>query len=735
MNLHLTCLVALLTFVAPLASVPRAAANDIERRIEDLLGRMTLEEKIGQLHLVSNDVDFPREQVPAGRIGAVLNFTEPQEIAELQTLARRSRLGIPLLVGLDVVHGYRTTFPVPLAEAATFDPKLASAASEQAGREAAAVGVNWTFAPMVDLARDPRWGRIVEGAGEDPYLGRVFAAARVAGFRAAGLATSAKHFAGYGAAIGGRDYEGTEIPPAELRDAYLPPFRAAIKAGSEILMSALNALNGVPATANPWLLTQVLRKEWGFDGFVVSDWAAIEELMAHGIAQDGAEAARKAILAGVDMDMASWLYDKHLAEEVRVGRVPEAVVDEAVRRVLRIKFRLGLFERPEVDPSGAAAKMLTPGARRVAREVAREAIVLLQNRDEVLPLASGTRSIAIVGALAASAEDQLGQHAAQGRLEDVVTILDGIRQRAAAAGVSTVYAAGCDPLCRSTEEFGAAVETARSADVVIAVLGEPRELTAEGGSRAHLTLPGKQRDLLDALIGTGKPVVLVLVAGRPIELGAAVETVPAILMTWQLGAEGGPAVADILFGDIAPSGKLPVTWPRTVGQVPIHYNRLPTGRPAHVGARYTAQYIDEDVRPLFPFGWGLGYTTVTYADLVIATPAVRASDMVEVRVTVTNTGRRPGKEVAQLYVRDPVASRSRPVLELKAFEKIALAPGESRVVTFRVPVRDLGFHLDDGTYVVEPGHFQVWVGGSALTELGSGFHVTEGLQLPPGTGL
>jgi beta-glucosidase len=712
---------------------------------------MTLAEKIGQLNLVSAGTEFDPRQVSEGRIGGLSNFSDPREIAALQDMARRSRLGIPLLVGLDVLHGYRTMFPVPLGEAASFSPDLARRVAEASAREAAAVGINWTFAPMVDLSRDPRWGRIVEGAGEDPLLGRLFAAARVAGFRAGGVAPTPKHFAGYGAAQGGRDYDATEIPRVDLYDFYLPPFRASIRAGAEILMSAFNALNGVPATANPWLLTELLRHEWGFDGFVVSDWAAIWELIPHGIARDEAEAGRKALLAGVDMDMASDIYAGRLPDEIRAGRVPEAALDEAVRRVLRVKLRLGLFERPDPDPAGAEQAQLTPETRQLAREAARESIVLLQNRElprpgapqpdvlqrsvpqrSVLPIAPGTRRIAVVGGLAASPSDQLGPHAARADPKDVITYLDGIRRRAEAAGMSVTYAPGCDPLCERADGFMEAVEAARAADVVIAVLGEPQDISAEGGSRAYLTLPGRQRELLDALTATGTPVVLVLETGRPLELGAAVEKIPAIVMAWYLGTEGGPALADILFGDESPSAKLPVSWPRTVGQVPVHYNRLPTGRPADPKSRWTARYRDEDVRPLFPFGWGLGYTRFAYTGLDVATPTVGAQDVVELRVTVTNTGERAGKEVAQLYVRQPVASRSRPLRELKAFEKIALQPGESRAVTFRVPVRDLGFHLDDGSYVVEPGPFQAWIGGNSLADLEGGFEVTDGLRLPPG---
>ena len=722
-----------LVAVALTAPLSRSrAADDFARQIEGLLGRMTLEEKIGQLNLVSHGPVFPGyDFIRQGRAGAVINFNNPQDIAAAQKAARESRLGIPLLFSLDVLHGFRTVYPVPLAETATFNPALSRLASEWAAREAAYIGVQWTFAPMADVSRDPRWGRIVEGSGEDPYVGRVFAAARVEGFRAGGLATGAKHFAGYGAVIGGRDYDAAEVPATTLRDVVLPPFRAAIDAGSVSLMSAFNALNGLPATANPWLLTDVLRGEWGFDGFVVSDWAAIEELLGHGLAADGAEAARKAFLAGVDVDLMGRLYERHLADEVKAGRVPLARIDESVRRVLRAKFRLGLFDRPDADPSRSDAVFPTPQSREVSLSVAREALVLLQNRDAVLPLRAPVRSIAIIGGLATSRFDLLGPHAARGHEEDTVPLLDNLKRRAEAANVSLSFAPGCNPACATDEGFTQAVETARAADAIVAVFGEPRDMSGEAASRAYLGLSGQQPRLLDALAATGKPVILVLLGGRPLELGPVAEKLSAILMAWYPGTEGGAAIAETLFGDVNPSGKLPVTWPRTVGQVPLYYNHLPSGRPTEPALRFTRNYLDVALEPLFPFGWGLSYTTFAFSDPVVATPKLKGSDTLEVRVEVKNTGDRAGKEVAQLYVRDPVASRSRPVRELKAFEKIALAPGEARTLTLRVPVRELGFHLDDGTYVVEPGRFEVGVGGDSRADLNASFEVTEGLRIPP----
>jgi beta-glucosidase len=691
---------------------------------------MTLEEKIGQLNLVSHGPPLRWEDISEGKAGALLNFNSAQDVARAQALARQTRLKIPPLFGLDVLHGFRTQFPLPLGEAAAFSPRISRLASEWAAKEAAFVGVNWTFAPMADLSRDSRWGRIVEGFGEDPTLGSVLTAARVEGFRKGGLAAATKHFAGYGAPQGGRDYDTTYIPRAEMYDTYLPPFRAAVEAGSASFMAAFNALNGEPSTANPWLLTDVLRKQWGFDGFVTSDWVGIGELINHGIAADGAEAARKAILAGVDMDMMGLLYIKHLPDEVRAGRVPESVIDESVRRVLRTKFRMGLFDRPDIDPSRTDAAFPSPESRQVAREVARETFVLLQNRGEVLPLSPSVRSIAVVGPLADAPHDQMGPHAARGHKEDSVTILEGIRRRAQGAGIAVTHAPACDLFCRNTDALPAAIEAARGSDVVIAVFGEPQELSGEAASRAHMELNGRQIEVLEALAATGKPVALVLMGGRPQVLGSVAERIPSILMAWYPGTEAGPAVADVLFGDVSPSGKLPVTWPRATGQLPFYYNRLPTGRPTKPDNRFTVQYIDEAITPLYPFGWGLSYTQFSYSDAAIAQKQLDAGQMLEVSVSVRNTGAREGQEVVQLYTRDPVASRSRPLRELKAFEKIALKPGETKRVTMRVPVESLGFHLDDGTYLVEAGTIQAFVGGSSLAEPAGEAEIVKTLRLP-----
>jgi beta-glucosidase len=709
-----------------------APAQDVERRIDDLLARMTLEEKIGQLNLISHGISLRWEDIPEGRAGALINFNNAQDIARAQQAARQSRLGIPPLFGLDVLHGFRTQFPVPLAEAAAFNPRLSRLAAEWSAREAAYVGIQWTYAPMADLSRDVRWGRMTEGFGEDPYLGSVLTAARVEGFHAGGLTTGAKHFVGYGAAEGGRDYDATLIPPTELRDVYLPPFRAAIEAGTMTIMAGFNALNGVPNTANAWLLTDVLRGEWGFEGFVTSDWAGIHELLAHGVAKDPAEAARKAILAGVDMDMMSGFYIKHLPDEVRAGRVPVNVVDEAVRRVLRVKFRLGLFDRPDVDPSRVDAVFPSPESRQAAREVARETFVLLQNKGEVLPIRPEVRSVAVVGPLADAPRDQQGPHGARAHAQDAVSVVEGIRRRAAPARVEVNFAPGCDLFCTNTDQIAQAVAAADKSDLVIAVLGEPHEASGEAASRAYLTFLNRQPELLEALVKTGKPVALVIVGGRPVELGPFAESIPSVLMAWFPGTEGGPALADVLFGDVSPSGKLPVTYPRTAGQQPLYYNRLPTGRPTRSDNRFTLGYMDEAITPLFPFGWGLSYTQFAYSDVATAKRTIAPGEALEVSVTLTNTGSRPGQEVVQLYTRDPVASRSRPLRELKAFEKVALQPGESRRVTLSVPIERLGFHLDDGAYLVEPGEIQLFVGGNSLAPAAGSVEILDGLRIAPG---
>ena len=700
-----------------LCAAPAAAQN-----LDSLLARMTLEEKLGQLNLVSAGGRASPEQmqlVRAGKLGGLFNVIGAENTTPVQRIAvTESRLKIPLLFGLDVIHGFRTIFPIPLAEAGSFDPDIAEATARAAGLEAAAAGINWTYAPMVDIARDPRWGRIAEGSGEDPYLGSLFAAARVRGFQQSIFAT-VKHFAGYGAAEAGREYNSTEISERTMREVYLPPFKAAVDAGVASLMSAFNDIAGVPASGNAWLTDTVLRREWGFTGFVVSDWTSVAELIPHGVAGSQAEAGRRALTAGVDMDMQSSIYVDSLAALVRANRIPLAVVDSAVVRVLRAKVRLGLFR----DPYRARTAPPAAETRALARRVARESIVLLKNERAALPLDPKIATIAVIGPLADNKLDPLGPWHTEGKPEDVVTVLQGIRAHAPAAQV--LYAQGAAIEETSTAGFAAAVAAARRANVAVLVLGERHDMSGEAASRASLGLPGVQQQLLEAVAATGTPVVLVLMNGRPLIFEWAVEHVPAIVETWYLGVEAGHATAEVLFGEVNPSGRLPVTFPRALGQVPLYYNHRNTGRPADPNNKFTSKYIDIPNAPRYPFGFGLSYTTFAYSDLKLSSARARTTDTVTATVTVANTGNREGTEVVQLYIRDEVASVARPVRELKGFQRVTLKPGESRPVNLRVAVRDLAFYGLDMKPVVEPGMFRVYVGPNSAEGLEARFEVIQ----------
>lgn len=708
-------------------------AGRIEKKIDDLLARMTPEEKIGQLTLVSNGplMDWPA--VADGSAGALINFNNARDILKAQELAKNTRLGIPLLFGLDVVHGFRTQFPLPLGEAAAFDPDLSRRVAKTMAEEARYVGVNWTYAPMSDLSRDVRWGRGVEGFGEDPYLGSLLTAARVTGLQEGGLIATVKHFAGYGAPTGGRDYATTLIPEAEFRDFYLPPYQAGIDAGAGSVMSAFNALNGRPSTANGALLTGILRDQWRFDGFVTSDWGAIEELLAHGIADNEMDAAVAAIEAGVDMDMMSGFYRRNLAEAIRSGRLPQSVVDRAVRRVLRVKYRFGLFDAPPADPGRADSMLPDEHARKLTREAAVKSYVLLKNERQILPISREIGKIAVIGPLADQPCEQLGPHAARGQCEDAVSYRAGIEKRARKAGIRVWYEPGCDLFCRDGKRIGKAVSAARGSDIAIVVLGEPSDASGEAASKAYLDLSGRQGSLLDAVLATGKPVVLVLMSGRPLDIRKQVGRLGAVLMTWYPGTEGGNALADVLFGDRAPSGKLPVTYPRSVGQLPLYYNELPTGRPHKEGNRFTYGYYDESHLPLYPFGWGMSYTSFGYAGLKLEKSAgldSRVDSDVIATVTVTNEGRRAGEEIVQAYVRKPVDARSRPVRELKAFAKVRLEPGQSQDVKLRIPLENLSFFKEDGggSYAVSSGRYELSVGGNSDATLKADFSIVAGLS-------
>lgn len=725
------------------------SAAPVEKRIDDLLARMTLEEKLGQLAQYAGawSNNGPRvteggeADIRAGRAGSFLNVYGAQFTREMQRLAvEGSRLGIPLLFAHDVIHGFRTTFPVPLAEAASWNPAEVEHAARVAAVEASAHGLHWTFAPMVDIARDPRWGRIVEGSGEDPYLGARMAAARVRGFQGTRLGAPdtilacAKHFAAYGAAEGGRDYNTAEVSERTLREVYFPPFKAAADAGAATFMAAFNEIGGVPCHANPWLLDEVLRREWGFQGLVVSDWSALDELRDHGVASNPVDAGVLALRAGVDIDMVSDYYVRDLPDAVRTGKLDVAVIDRSVRRVLQAKFALGLFDDPYrySDPEREKANTLTAENRAAARTMAQQSIVLLKNDGRVLPLAKTLRSLAVIGPLADDRAATLGPWAAAGRPEDAVSVLEGIRA-ALGAGAKVVHARGAGVTGTDTSGFSEAERAAREADAVVLVLGEDATMSGEAHSRASLELPGVQDELAQAVrkAAGNKPVAVVLMNGRPLSITGLDTTMPAILETWFLGLEMGHAVADVLFGDVNPSGRLPVTFPRTVGQVPIHYNHKRTGRPPDEHDAFTSKYIDAPWTPLYVFGHGLSYTDFEYSDLALSAISLGTSESVDVGVTVRNSGDRAGAEVVQLYLRDEIGSTTRPVRELKGFERVELARGESRRVTFTLTPEELSIVGADMRRTVEPGVFTVFVGGSSAASLSARFEV---VPAPKATG-
>jgi len=713
---------------------------------------MTLAEKLGQLSMAPAQRDQTGPPVPAGDeqlvreggIGSFLNLWGAAATRRIQRVAvEESRLGIPLLFAQDVIHGWRTVFPVPLAEAASFDPPGVEGAARVAATEAAAHGVHWTFAPMVDIGRDPRWGRVVEGAGEDPYLGSVMAAARVRGFQGddltapSTLLATPKHMAAYGAAEGGRDYNTAEVSERTLWEVYLPPFEAAVRAGAGAVMAAFNDIGGTPAHASSWLLTDVLRRRWAFQGVVVSDWTGVEELLRHRIAAGPAEAAALALAAGVDIEMSSDFYRSALPEALDRGLLSMEAVDTAVHRVLRTKYGLGLFDDPYrySDTVKERRVTLTAEHRDAARRLAREAIVLLKNAAPLtggrpaLPLPKDLPALAVIGPLAADARSVLGSWAGAGRPEDAITPLEGIR-RAVAAGTVVRYARGAPVDTVSTAGFAEAERLAAESDAVVLVLGERADMSGEAASRARLDLPGAQLDLAYAVVraartgGTSKPVVVLLMNGRPLALESLADSIPALVETWYLGVEHGHAVADVLFGDFSPSGRLPVSFPRATGQVPLYHAHKPTGRPAAEDKGNTSKYIDVPWTPLYPFGHGLSYTSFAYDSLRLSAEVISAGDSIGVSVRVTNTGPRVGDEVVQLYLRDDVASVTRPVRSLRRFARVPLAPGEARVVDFTLRPDDVAFYDLGMRRVVEPGSFTVFVGGSSVAGLTSTFHVT-----------
>jgi beta-glucosidase len=687
--------------------------QETESFVNHLLGEMTLDEKIGQLNQYSASADLDPELLRQGKLGSLINasgaltgqgFSDSgtaETSNRFQQLALESRLKIPLIFGRDVIHGFRTVFPIPLGQAATFDPDLVSGAAAVAAREATANGIKWTFAPMLDIARDPRWGRVAEGNGEDPFLGAQMATALVKGFQGEDmsapdkLVACAKHYVGYGAAEGGRDYENGEISEPTLRDVYLPPFQAAIRAGVGTVMSAFIDLNGVPATANRRLLTEVLRGEWNFDGLVVSDWESVNELIHHGVAEDQAHAAQLALHAGLDMDMISGAYLHTLAASIQQGKVSQAKLDEAVRRVLRIKHRAGLFDQPFTDPTRASRDILTPEARTLARSAARESMVLLKNEGDLLPL-QGFRRILVAGNFVHARSDLFGTWTADGRAEDVTPLDEALRQTAP-KGVELLF----------TEANDLALNFAHQVDAVVLVLGEHPWRSGENANVSDLSLPPGQAEFVAAMAALGKPLVVVVFAGRPLAITHQVAQADAVLYAWHPGIEGGTALGELLFGQASPSGRLPITFPRATGQVPIYYNQKNSGRPLTLDGQFRTRYGDLISAPLFPFGFGLTYTTFAYANLRVSHETLRGS--LEVSADITNTGAREGVEVVQLYVRDLVGSLTRPIRELKSFQRVALQPGETRRVGFTLREEQLAFTRADGTQGVEPGAFHVWI--------------------------
>jgi beta-glucosidase len=740
--MKLARLTSLLVALAIIFSILPVSAQtrqpSIERRINALLARMTLEEKLGQLQQLDGEANgnFRPEHlelVSKGLLGSTLNVRGVGRTNELQRIAmEKSRLKIPLIFGFDVIHGYRTIFPVPLGEASSWDTSAAERSASIAAMEARAAGVHWTFAPMLDIARDARWGRIIEGAGEDPYLGAVMARARVRGFQGKNYSAQdkvlacAKHWVAYGAAEAGRDYNTTDMSERTLREIYFPPFKAATQEGVGTFMSAFNDLNGVPSSANPFTLTKVLRGEWKFDGFVVSDYTSVEELIKHGLAANESEAARLALSAGVDMEMVSRLYNKHGAELLKSNKLLQATIDEAVRRILRIKFRLGLFDHPYADEARERTVIFTPQNLLAAREIAARSMVLLKNERETLPLNKDVKSIALIGPLADDQQDMLGSWTGDGSTADAVTLLAGIKAKVSPA-TKINYARGCDINSDATEGFDEAVRAARKSDVAIIAVGESADMTGEASSRSSLDLPGRQLDLVKAVQATGKPVIIVLMNGRPLTINWLAENTPAILETWFAGTQAGNAIADVLFGDVNPGGKLPVTFPRNVGQEPLYYNHMSTGRPPDAGNKYTSKYLDVSWTPLFPFGYGLSYTQFRLSNLQLSARRINPDGRLTASVEVENTGKRAGDEVVQLYLRDVAASVTRPVKELKGFQKITLRPGEKRRVEFTLTPEHLGFYNREMRFVVEPGEFKVMVGNSSADEHGleTSFEVVE----------
>lgn len=727
-------------------SQPQDNNTEIENKVEALLQKMTIEEKLGQMNQLSPwDFEELAARVRKGEVGSILNVVNPEEINNIQKIAvEESRLGIPILVSRDVIHGYKTIFPIPLGQAATFNPQIAEDGARVAAIEASADGIRWTFAPMIDISRDPRWGRIAESCGEDPYLSSVMGAAMIKGYQGDSLndptaiAACAKHFVAYGAAEGGKDYNSTFIPERVLRNVYLPPFKAAVEAGCATFMTSFNDNDGVPSTANKFVLKDVLRDEWKYDGMVVTDWASAAEMINHGFCVDGKDAAEKSVNAGVDMEMVSETFIKNLKQSVEEKKVSMETIDNAVRNILRLKFRLGLFENPYVVTPQTVK--YADAHLQIAKTAAEQSVILLKNDAQTLPFTDEVKTVAVVGPMADAPYEQMGTWVFDGEKEHTQTPLKAIREMYGDK-VNVIFEQGLAySRDKNVSGIAKAVNAARRADVVVCFVGEESILSGEAHSLANLDLQGAQSQLIKSLAATGKPVVTVVMAGRQLTISDEVEVSDAVLYSFHPGTMGGPAIADILFGKVNPSGKTPVTFPRMTGQAPIYYAHNNTGRPANptemlideipveagqtsVGCR--SFYLDAGNSPLFPFGYGLSYTNFEYSDLKLASDKLTVGGEVNVSVNLKNVGKYDGTEVVQLYVQDKVGSVTRPVKELKAFQRVELKAGESKTVTFTLPVSDLAFWRYDMTYGVEPGDFKLWVGTNSAEGLSADFTVID----------
>lgn len=721
------------------------SSDPIESRVDSLLSLMTLDEKIGQM-LQKNGADGHDDKIREGQIGSILNTVDVEAINRLQKIAvEESRLGIPIIFARDVIHGFNTILPIPLGQAATWNPELIQSGTGMSAIEARSSGIRWTFAPMIDVTRDPRWGRIAESFGEDPFLTSTLGAAAVKGYQGNSLddknsiAACAKHFAAYGAAEAGRDYHTVAVPENDLRDIYLPSFKAAVGADVATLMTAFNEINGIPASGNELLTKQILRNEWDYKGMVVSDWSSIQQLVVHGYAEDNRDAALKAINARVDMEMASTCYEENIKDLLEKGEISLELIDESVRNILRLKFKMGLFENPYTNPNDYP-KVLNEEHLKVAKQAAAESLVLLKNDKQVLPLSKDISSVAVIGPLADQAHDQLGTWTFDGNKENSITPLQSIRTFLGDAKVN--FAPGLEiSRTMNRKGFEEAIKAAKKSEVIVLFLGEESILSGESHCRADITLPGIQTKLIEALAETGKPIIAVVMAGRPLTFEPESKYFDALIYAWHPGTMAGPAISDILFGVESPSGKLPVTFPRTVGQIPVYYSQKNSGKPAadntwermddipheafQLSIGNTNHYLDYGFKPWFPFGYGLSYSTFEYSGIAIDANTFSLGDSLTFSATIKNTGEFAGKEVVQLYIRDLVGSRTRPVKELKGFQKIFLKPGDSRKVSFKIHTNQLGFHNQEMKYVTEPGAFKAGIGGNSEVDMSLGFSITK----------